>query len=270
VVAAAGAATTGVVSTGVVAGVPGAEAGFAKPWEPCAAGFEASTVDMLVAIAAAAIASGCVVLPGDAGTPTASVATTGTAIATTTGAGVAAVDAASCDDVAGSEVAVSDATTMSGAASLTAGFTMPDFATAGFAGLLAIASVLPSAAMDCPPLGCASCEGVFEAALEEAVLSRGWRFSDAADGSSGRGCGDGRSGAAGRSLPAASATLPSISAEKLSGADGWSVRADRAGAFGTDRLAAVSDVTLNTGGLSQCFDHPGQQGPGHTVAEIKS
>ena len=84
-----------------------------------------------------------------------------------------------------------------------------------------------------------------------AAPSRGWRLSDAADGSSGRGCGDGRSGAAGRSLPAVSAALLSISAEKLSGAGVWSARADRAGAFGTDRLAAVSDVTLNTGGLSR-------------------
>jgi hypothetical protein len=92
---------------------------------------------------------------------------------------------------------------------------------------------------------------VFVAALEEAAPSRGDGLSDAADGSSGRGCGDGRSGAAGRSLPAVSAALLSISAEKLSGADDWSVRADRAGAFATDRLAAVSDVTLNTGGLSR-------------------
>jgi hypothetical protein len=71
------------------------------------------------------------------------------------------------------------------------------------------------------------------------------------DVSSGR-C-DGRSGAIGavRSLPEVSAALLSISAEKLSGAGDWSARADRAGAFGTDRLAAVSDVTLSTGGLSQ-------------------
>jgi hypothetical protein len=98
-------------------------------------------------------------------------------------------------------------------------------------------------------LGSSSCEGVFAAAFEEETASRGCRPSEIVDGSSGR-C-DGRSGAAERSLPEASPALLSISAEKLSGAGVWSVRADRAGAFGTDRLAAVSDVTLSTGGLSQ-------------------
>jgi hypothetical protein len=96
-----------------------------------------------------------------------------------------------------------------------------------------------------------SCEAVFAAALEEAAPSRGRRLSDAVDGSSGRGCGDGRSGAVWRSLPAVSAALPSINAEKLSDAGVWSARADRAGALGTDGLAAVSDVTLSTGGLSR-------------------
>jgi hypothetical protein len=68
-----------------------------------------------------------------------------------------------------------------------------------------------------------SCEAVVEAALAEDEVSRGWRVSAAV--SSARG--DGRSGAAaaGRSLPV-SAALPSISAEKLSGAAAWSVRAD--------------------------------------------
>ena len=63
--------------------------------------------------------------------------------------------------------------------------------------------------------------------LEEVVVSRGWRVSDAAALSSARGCGDGRSGAAaaGRSLLDVSALL-SISAEKLSGAGAWSARAD--------------------------------------------
>src|SRR5258707_4227846 len=47
--------------------------------------------------------------------------------------------------------------------------------------------------------------------------------------------------------PELSAALLSISAEKLSGAGDWSAFADLDGAFGTDRLAAVSDVTLSTG-----------------------
>jgi hypothetical protein len=82
-------------------------------------------------------------------------------------------------------------------------------------------------------LGSASCDGAFEAAFEEGPLSRRCRLSDAAGASSGRGCGDGRSGAAAmvRSLPAVSAALLSIRAEKLSGAGVGSVFADLDGAL---------------------------------------
>jgi hypothetical protein len=92
---------------------------------------------------------------------------------------------------------------------------------------------------------------VFAVALPEDALSRGWRMPVTAVSG---GCCNGRSGAvraAGRSLLAGSAgALLSISAEKPSGADG-SVRVDLDGAFWMDRFAAVSDVTLNTGGLSR-------------------
>jgi hypothetical protein len=87
--------------------------------------------------------------------------------------------------------------------------------------------------------------------LEEDAVSRGWRLSEAADVPSERCCVAGRSGAAGRSLLAGSAVLPSISDEKLSGTGVGSALADRDGAFCTDRFAAVSDVTLNTGDPSQ-------------------
>jgi hypothetical protein len=205
-----------------------------------------------VAIAAAAIASGSVVLAGDAGAATLSVAATGTAITAANAAGVTPVTAA-CAGAAGSaDVVGSVAVTMSEAAPLTAVFTMPVFADPGFVGLeTAPASAFAPAAAGCTALASSSCEGVFAAAFEEETASRGCRLSEVVDGSSGR-C-DGRSGAVGvvRSLPEGSAALLSISAEKLSGAGVWSARADRAGAFGTGRLAAVSDVTLSTGGLSQ-------------------
>jgi hypothetical protein len=68
-----------------------------------------------------------------------------------------------------------------------------------------------------------SCEAAVEAALDEDVASRSWRVSAAA--SSARGVGRSGAAAAGRSLPASVALL-SISAEKLSGAAAWSVRAD--------------------------------------------
>jgi hypothetical protein len=129
---------------------------------------------------------------------------------------------------------------------------MPVFAEPGFTGLeTAPASALEPAATGCTALGSSSCEGVLAVAFEEDAASRGCRPSEVADDSSGR-C-NGRSGAAGavRSLPELSAALLSISAEKLSGAGDWSAFADLDGAFGTDRLAAVSDVTLSTGGLSQ-------------------
>jgi hypothetical protein len=65
-----------------------------------------------------------------------------------------------------------------------------------------------------------------------------------------RGCGAGRSGTE-RSLLAGSAALLSINDEKLSGGGAGSALAERDGAFCSDRFAAVSDVTLSTGGLSR-------------------
>jgi hypothetical protein len=188
-----------------------------------AAGFDASTVDVLVAIAAAAIASGCDVLLGDAGATITSVAATGTAIATATGASGAAVDGIGCDDAAAPEdVAASGAATMSKAASL-ASVTMPDFAAPNSGLEFVSASTPPPEVAGCVAPGSVSCEAVVEVALEEDVVPRGWRVSAAV--SSARG--DGRSGAAaaGRPLPV-SAALLSISAEKLSAAAAWSVRAD--------------------------------------------
>jgi hypothetical protein len=222
---------------------------------PCTAavtGFDASTVDVLVAIAAAAIASGSVVLAGDAGAATISVAATGTAITAATAAGVTLVTVVACADAAGSvDVMGSVAVTMSEAASVKVAFTMPVFAEPGFTGLETAPASAFGPAAGCAALGSSSCEGGFAAAFEEDAASRGGLLSEVADGSSGR-C-DSRSGDVGvvRSVPEVSAALLSISAEKLSGAGDWSARADRAGAFGTDRLAAVSDVTLSTGGLSQ-------------------
>jgi hypothetical protein len=186
---------------------------------------------VLVAIAAAAIASGPVVLAGDAGAATISVAATGTAIAVATAAGVALVTAPACPDAAGSaDVVGSVAVTMSEIASLAAAFTMPVFAGPGFTGLETVpASALEPVAAHCTALGSSSCEGVFAAAVEEDAASRVCRPLQAVAGSSGR-C-DGRSGAVGRSLPAVSAALLSISAEKLSGAGVWSAFAVFDGAF---------------------------------------
>jgi hypothetical protein len=195
-------------------------------------GFDASTVEVLVAIAAAAIASGSVVLGGDAGAATISVVAIGTAITTATAAGVAVV-ATACADAAGSADAVeSVVATMSEAASLTAAFTIPVFASSDFAGFeVAPASAFAPVAAGCAAFGSSSCKGVFAAAFEEDAASRAGLPSEIVDGSSGR-C-DGRSGAAGaaRSLPELSAALPSISAEKLSGADDWSALAGLDGAF---------------------------------------
>jgi hypothetical protein len=226
-------------SAGVVvtAGIAAAEAGFSGSIWPCIAafaGFDASTVDVLVAIAAAAIASGCVVSPDDvAGTMTA-IVTTGVASATATGAGVTTGDAAGCDGAAGSaEVAMSNVAVRSAATSLTVAFTIPDFADPDFTGLgAAVASAPVSTVAGCAAPGFASFEEAV-AALEEDVPARGWRLSDAAGVSSGRGCDDGRSGAvtAGRSLLAVPAALLSISAEKLSGVGDGSVRADLDGEF---------------------------------------
>jgi len=194
-------------------------------------GFEASTVDVLVAIAAAAIASGSVALPGDAGAITMSVTATGTAITAATGAGVTVVAAAGCEDAAGSaDVVESVAATMS--VFLTVAFTMPVFADPGFAGLDATSELEP-AATGCAVPGSAACDEAFGAAFEEDAVSRRCRLSAAMDASSGRCCGDGRSGAvaAVRSLPAVSAVLLSINAEKLSGAGDWSAFADLVVAF---------------------------------------
>ena len=188
---------------------------------------------------------------GDAGATIASVVATGAAIATATGAGVTTVDAAGCADAAGSTVAVSGVATMSEAASLTAVFTMPGFATPGFAGLLAASAPgiggngLRRRRVACPAKGCSGprSKKLRGRAAMPAVRGRGWFV--------GTRRGEADPARTVRSLPAVSAALLSISAEKLSGAGDWSARADRDGAFGTDRLAAVSDVTLNTGGLSR-------------------
>ena len=200
-----------------------------------AAGFDASTVDVLVAIAAAAIASGCVVLAGDAGATTTSVAATGTAIATATGSRrYAAVDGGGlrrcsgigrCGGVGrGDDVR---SRVLDGCFH-DAGLRDPGFAVWRLRPRRrcrrqrrAVRRWVPS-----------SCEGGVRggarrrcgvARLAVRPTSRMLR----------RARGDGRSGAAaaGRSLPAVSAALLSISAEKLSGAGDWSARADLDGAF---------------------------------------
>jgi hypothetical protein len=241
----AGAAIAGAaIGDAAAAGAGLAGALVARSIGACAAataGFDASTVDVLVAIAAAAIARGAVVLPlaagaatTSAGATTTSVAATSTAIATATGAGIAAVAAPGCGDAAGSVgAAVSGEAMMSEAASPTVVFTMPDFADSNL-GLAAVpVSALPSVVTDGATLDGTSGDEAFARGLPEAALSRGWRTSVTADASPGRCC-NGRSGVAaatGRSLLAgATAALPSISAEKPSGADG-SVRADLDGAF---------------------------------------
>jgi hypothetical protein len=110
---------------------------------------------------------------------------------------------------------------------------MPVFAGSGFVGLeTALASAFEPVAAGCAALGSSPCEGAFAAAFEEDAASRDGLPSEVVvDGSSGR-C-DGRSGPAGaaRSLPELSAALPSISAEKLSGAGDWSAFAGLDGAF---------------------------------------
>ncbi|HEV7880180.1 MAG TPA: hypothetical protein VGP39_19135 [Bradyrhizobium sp.] len=181
-----------------------------------------------MAIAAAAIASGSVVLAGDAGAATISVAAMGTAIMVET----AAVTAAVCNDAAGSaDVVGSVAVTMSGAASSMADFTIPVCVDPGFAGSQTASASAFEPAAGCTALGSSSCEAVFATAVEEDAASRGCRPSEVADGSSGR-C-EGRCGVVGvvRSLPEVSAALLSISAEKLSGAGDWSAFADLDGAF---------------------------------------
>ena len=212
-----------------MAGIAAAGAGFSGAIGACtgdAADFDASTVDELVAIAAAAIASGSAALPLDAGATITSETATGTAIATATETGVAAVGATGCSDAVGSEGnAVSGAATISKAASLVAVFTMPDFADPNLGLAAAVVSALPSGVAGCAALDFVSPEAVVAAALGD-VVSRGCRLSDAADVSSER---DGRSG--GRSLLGVSAALLSISAEKLPDAGDWSARADLDGAF---------------------------------------
>jgi hypothetical protein len=128
---------------------------------------------------------------------------------------------------------------------------MPDFVAPGFTDLDAAPASPPASTVIGCAAGSASCEAAFAALLEEGTVSRGWRLSEAADVPSERGCGAGRSGAAERSLLAGSAALLSINDEKLSGAGTGSALADRDGALCRDRFAAVSDVTLNTGGLSR-------------------
>jgi hypothetical protein len=108
---------------------------------------------------------------------------------------------------------------------------MPVFANSGFGGL----ETAPASAFEPVAAGCAfgssPCEDAFAVALEEDAAPRDGLPSDVVDGSSGR-C-DGRSGPAGaaRSFPELSAALPSISAEKLSGAADWSAFAGLDGAF---------------------------------------
>jgi hypothetical protein len=206
------------------------------------AGFEASMVDRLVAIAAAAIASGCGLSGGGAAT-TAPAGAAGAAIATATGVAVVAV--IGCDATASTRADGSGAETISNAAFLPTVFTLVGLAASsvsfgGWSAASPFESVAPGAALDCCDRG---------GALEEAVALRR-SPCDAGDASSSRRCGEGRSDAVvvDRSFAAVSALL-SISAEKPS-AGAWSGRADRGDALGTDKVA-VSDVTLSTASLSR-------------------
>jgi hypothetical protein len=139
----------------------------------------------------------------------------------------------------------------------------PDFAAPGFTGLDAAPAPAPVSTVTGSAAGSESCDLVFATLLEDDVASRGWRLSVAVDVPSERGCG------ASRSLLAGSAALLSINDEKLSGAGTGSALADRDGAVCRDRFAAVSDVTLNTSGLSRMIPVSDQQGPGHGARENK-
>src|SRR3954463_13856722 len=89
-----------------------------------ATGFDASIVDVVVAIAAAAMARGCGALSDVAGMLTGSATTTGAVIATATGTIAAAVGAAGCADAMASVGAIrSVVPATSKAASFTAVFT---------------------------------------------------------------------------------------------------------------------------------------------------
>jgi hypothetical protein len=140
---------------------------------------------------------------------------------------------------------------MSEAESWRAVLPMPDFVAPGFTDLDAAPVLAPASTVTGCAAGSESCDAAFAAWFEEGAVSRGWRLSEAADVPSERGCGAGRSGAAERSLLVDSAAVLSINDEKLSGAGVGSALADRDGALCRDRFAAVSDVTLSTGGLSQ-------------------
>ena len=89
-----------------------------------------------------------------------------------------------------------------------------------------------------------SCDPLLSAAAELSFEGRG-----EGDGC-GATCGCCAAGAVELLLTSAAALL-STRAPKLSVAGDWSERADFVGVVGKDTLAARSDVTLNTGGLSR-------------------
>lgn len=200
--AAAGEAVVGDAVAGVVAGPA---AGSVAACSGIAAAFDASMVDVVVAIAAAAIASGCRALSDDTGVLTAT-GTTGAAITTATGT----IAAAGCA-TGSAEDSRSVVPTTSEAASFKAVFPVAGFAASGFNGLLTAAPE--------PAAASAGCGADVALLRSDAGVVASWQ-SDAADGSCGRCCGDGRSDAVtvARSSLRGLDTAPSTNAEKPSGA----------------------------------------------------
>jgi len=231
-------------------------------------GDAAADAGELAAIAAAAIASGGAALPDADVAGGIFVAAMPTGIATAIGFGVAA-EAGSCcagtaaankgsgaDEAPGAE-AVSEANFSAGFFSV--GRAMPAVRAVDLAPDCLAASVLALAAT----LASERCRAVaspwselFPAAWPAGAGSRDRLPSAAADASSARRCDADCCCAVAfaRSLPASAGPLLSISAWKpLFPCDG-SGFADFGGAAWKDRLAAASDVTLNTGGLSLELD----------------
>jgi hypothetical protein len=214
----------------------------------------------LAAIAAAAIASGAVALPDpDAGVAAGAPAVgTATAMVTATGFGVV-IDSGWATTVAAVEESEVELAPEDG---LSVDLVVPDFAVLDVAvdGWVALALALAAPASGLcpvvapPPLAELLLAFWSEAAvLREPLLSACAGLSFEAGGEDdccGTACGGGCAVEAVWPLPAsAAAVLLSTSAPKFA-CDG-SGRADFGGAVGNDTLAAGSDVTLYTGGLSR-------------------
>lgn len=225
----------------------------------------------LAAIAAAAIASGAVALPDpDAGvaagapavgTVTARVTATGFGVVVDSGGATTAPAVEEPEVVLASEdLASEDLASEDG---LSVDLVSPDFAVLDFAvdGWLALALALAAPASELGPVVAPLLAELLLALWSEAAASRDGALSAGAELSfegggeedcCGTACGCCCAVEVAELFPASAATvLLSTSAPKLSVACDWSERADFGGAVGNDTLAAGSDVTLYTGGLSR-------------------